>query len=976
MGSLGFLLYILGFFLIIYLIIYLNLVKTLLGIRLKNADCQLGQLSELPYFFLNLFNIFDVNLRNLGFSLSHCQLADEPIVTAHSKKWNLVYVNDSKESYANVSLPAMPDKDVPFKIEFSSFFSDGHQLLTTNGNAHDIIGKIPDVTLCDEYVVTLEKQFEVHLKYLSQLKQKHFPIKVVPAEYVEKEKAGLNNYIANLETKGLIKKHKEFGYQIRIFAALKHAFKAIFGNLKMKNMRSNIKKYMKAQKLKPVDIPIEAEVNAFLRMRELMQSKNKGYIGTIAVCLISLVISMVFFKMALDIRTAFIIILVLGFHELGHYIAMRMFGHKDVHILFLPFGAATIAADEDKATPMQRIIIYFLGPVPGLILGACLFCMAQIYDAAFMRDLGLFLLILNYLNLLPILPLDGGRVVEIAVFSRWKVLKVLFLGFSAFLLGLAGIFSADKILLIIAVALAAGIVPQIRKSMLLTKLMNNIREKGLPHNDEAVSSQIFALMKEGSFSKMSFNQKFQTAKALLPEIYRKPATIGVSIFAMFLYAAAFLMPLVVAVVWAISIGLLGGGTDYTKGIRSFTVSNGGEYVFVTRQKNLLSHKGVVLDKNGQLVLDLKKNIGYTNPNLVWRLCDGNYWLAYKDRHLRSADNGANDLILHNINTNDEKIVRYPRPDPNFFIEYFSWSSDGHYLFGTETPVSEEEPGINSVFRIDVISGDIQKAKTAKPGNPRYVQKFLTDINSAVLSREVDEDSNENAFSLLNMITSEENRFELGNEVGQWEILSNTGKLIYLEKIFKDNMVNHQLVCRNLKTSRQNLLIPPEVLPKYSFEDAAKDKKIYLSFNLSPKGKWAVCSSRHSNQNCVSWLVNLENGNYNNFLKYDEKEHYINILFSATETRLCAVYSNTAEFTKDVPPKTLIEFYDIEKTKMEKISYLEIERQAHSFNFLGDECLLYIKGGTHDSPWKNSDELYAINISDGTQKPFIGPKSLK
>jgi Zn-dependent protease len=972
-----FVMYLFGFVLLVYIVLYGFFVKTLLGLRLKKPDCQAHDISELPSYLHNIFAAFGQRLQKLGFAFSHCQLIDEPVVTEHSKKWNLVLVNNSSFTYANMSVPAMPDYDIPIKIEFNSFFDDGHILLTTNGTAHEIIHKIPDITLCDGYAESLEKQYQLHLDRLSQLKLNCRPVLFDPAGYAEKEKTTGSRYIEALESEGWIKTNKDYGYQITLPGALKHAFKALAGNLKVKNMRSKARKYIKAQGINRVEIPVEAEASAFLRMKELMQSKNRGYIGTIAVCVISILISMFFFKMAFDITTAVIIVLALGFHEFGHYIGMRMFGHKDVNVLFLPFGAVTIGSGEDKTSAMQRIIIYFLGPVPGLILGTILIFTAQVYEIAFLRQLGIFLLILNYINLLPILPLDGGRVVDLALFSHFPVLKVIFLGLSVFLLALGGLFSQDKILLIFAIGLGMSILPQIRKSILLSKLKRNIAEKKIPTNDQAIASEIFTLMKQGAFAKMAFSNKFQSAKGLLSEITKKPATVGVSLIGMFLYGASFIMPLIITIVWAVSVGLIGGGGNYNEGIVSFVPDYSGEYVFVTRAKNLISNRGAVFDKNGHMKFELKKNIGFINPELTWRKSDDGCWVAYQIGGLKAitnAQDAGKSLILRNINTEQEITVNHPVNDVNTYIGYQGWSSNGRYLFGTKITHVSDSNSSQTVFRMDVITGDINEIKIGKSENYAYTRNFLPEINSVILCKKIKEDEDEqdfqsHNFTLLDLTTSLEKTFELGEEVGQWEV-SGGGTLIYLEKIFKDGMVKHQLVSRNLKTSEQKVLMPAEALPEYSFEDAAKDKKIILSFNLSPKGNWIICRSSGKTRKSTCWLVNVENGKFFDLLTYDEKEHYANIRFSTGETKLCAVYTNLLRNNyKDKPSKTVIEFYDINPTEIKRVSNSEIENQPYAYNFLGDERFLYIKSN-QSSRWKNTSELHMINVKDGSNQPFI------
>jgi Zn-dependent protease len=116
------------------------------------------------------------------------------------------------------------------------------------------------------------------------------------------------------------------------------------------------------------------------------------------------------------IGAAFISILI---HELGHALVGRVFGVKSRVVLGLG-GLATACLDLRKRG--QRILVLLAGPFAQLTFAGVLWLVAPLFapslpDTAqshFRRAIDL-LLILNVvwpaLNLLPIPPLDGGRVV-------------------------------------------------------------------------------------------------------------------------------------------------------------------------------------------------------------------------------------------------------------------------------------------------------------------------------------------------------------------------------------------------------------------------------------------------------------------------------------------------------------------------------------------------------------------------------------
>jgi Zn-dependent protease len=104
-----------------------------------------------------------------------------------------------------------------------------------------------------------------------------------------------------------------------------------------------------------------------------------------------------------------LIMAILFVHELGHWIAMRAFGHDDARISFIPFlGAATMSKIPFEKR-WQEVVMLLAGPVPGMLLGmaALLSPLAKIHGVPSAAGL---LIAINALNLLPLHPLDGGRI--------------------------------------------------------------------------------------------------------------------------------------------------------------------------------------------------------------------------------------------------------------------------------------------------------------------------------------------------------------------------------------------------------------------------------------------------------------------------------------------------------------------------------------------------------------------------------------
>ncbi|QDU27682.1 Peptidase family M50 [Anatilimnocola aggregata] len=131
-----------------------------------------------------------------------------------------------------------------------------------------------------------------------------------------------------------------------------------------------------------------------------------------------------------------LLVAVLLLHESGHFLGMKLFGYRDVKMFFIPFFGAAVSGKKHAVPAWQEIVVLLLGPLPGLILGTVLFFAFRPTDSkSLMFQLVAMLVALNGFNLLPLIPLDGGRVMNLLIFRRHPALEVVFKIFAV--LGLA-----------------------------------------------------------------------------------------------------------------------------------------------------------------------------------------------------------------------------------------------------------------------------------------------------------------------------------------------------------------------------------------------------------------------------------------------------------------------------------------------------------------------------------------------------------
>ncbi|MCE9556979.1 MAG: site-2 protease family protein [Planctomycetes bacterium] len=147
---------------------------------------------------------------------------------------------------------------------------------------------------------------------------------------------------------------------------------------------------------------------------------------------------------------------VLFVHELGHYLGMRFFGYQNVRMFFIPLFGAAVSGRNTRAKSYQEAIVTLLGPLPGLVVAIGLFGAAFLFGHD--RQLRLLLIqgavlfaFINAFNLLPVLPLDGGQLLNQLLFSRHPYLEGVFQGLAAVALVAYGATQSSWVLLLLGV---------------------------------------------------------------------------------------------------------------------------------------------------------------------------------------------------------------------------------------------------------------------------------------------------------------------------------------------------------------------------------------------------------------------------------------------------------------------------------------------------------------------------------------------
>ncbi|MBE6890715.1 MAG: hypothetical protein E7481_01690 [Ruminococcaceae bacterium] len=107
-------------------------------------------------------------------------------------------------------------------------------------------------------------------------------------------------------------------------------------------------------------------------------------------------------------------------HEAAHIAAYLSCGASVLSLEILPFGISASVGKTDRLTCKDEILCAFCGPLMNLVLSAIFILMSE----SFIKGADYFIYC-NFaffvLNMLPVIPLDGGRILYFVLLLKFKL---------------------------------------------------------------------------------------------------------------------------------------------------------------------------------------------------------------------------------------------------------------------------------------------------------------------------------------------------------------------------------------------------------------------------------------------------------------------------------------------------------------------------------------------------------------------------
>jgi Zn-dependent protease len=115
------------------------------------------------------------------------------------------------------------------------------------------------------------------------------------------------------------------------------------------------------------------------------------------------------------------LVLLIFVHEMGHVLELRRQGVPASAPMFIPFLGAFVAMKEMPKDAWREAQVALAGPIVGTLGAVGVWIAAVAYDSTFLMAMAFVGFLINLFNLLPIVPLDGGRAVAALHPAIWLV---------------------------------------------------------------------------------------------------------------------------------------------------------------------------------------------------------------------------------------------------------------------------------------------------------------------------------------------------------------------------------------------------------------------------------------------------------------------------------------------------------------------------------------------------------------------------
>lgn len=493
-------------------------------------------------------------MQELGFVYRYSTAQQQSVVTPGDPLLYCdVYQHAQGLAFASVMPSITPERGNACNISWATLLRSGQTLGTVNAHRHNLLGDPKGWLIHDDYLPGPRQAWEHHRLRLAG---QEGDIVQDSDEFFRATRLATEQLMAHHEQQGLLARRGEL-WQLRWVPAMARAGKLLLGQRRAGKVRRESVADAGAaaaagqQQGESQDGPaqLQADIHAFEQHQAVLHATRvSGGRKKLRTLVITAALFLAVGSLWISWTLLPVLLAVIALHEAGHYLAMKLSGYGNLSVFFVPGLGGAAVGEKANAGPWEKLFVYLAGPMPGIAL-AMAGLVGQLTGAfqppGWFHEFLLTCLVINYLNLLPVTPLDGGRIVETFLFARLPAARFAFalLGLGAFVA--FGLYSDDKVLLAIAVLVGLSL-PHQWRVMRVDRAIE--RQSAQTLDERGATEQIFTALQRPAFARWPFSLRAYTARALLPELQGRRAGVAEAVGGMLVYLACLFGPLALALV--------------------------------------------------------------------------------------------------------------------------------------------------------------------------------------------------------------------------------------------------------------------------------------------------------------------------------------------------------------------------------------------------------------------------------------------
>jgi len=523
---------------------YVFVLLSLRGLRFSPAGVpEHIALDEIPAEHRRLLELAAPRLREFGFApvdgmRMPSTLVSQPARMQYAQTW----LHEASGAWAVVALRDEPEYGNLYAVSFYTFYRDAPHLFTTARRGHEHIAVHPDVTLLDT-AGDLADQWRAHLARMEgcdadDVQRDRAAIEALERRMPQEVRAvacaaGLLTVMPDGTTQFTWRGARQLlgAYQRGMRELMRHPLAPALAN------------GVDPSDPRAAELRASADAiaigNALAAQRHDAGRRSKG-LWLLATGLASLVL----FGWQFDWTFAWVLMAVLLLHELGHLLVMRWAGYRDLQVFFIPLFGAIASGRHERVPAWKKMLVLLAGPVPGLVLGGALAygLLSQGSPApGWLYVVSSMLIVVNLFNLLPFVPLDGGRLLDLLLLERVPHLSSAFAALSAFALVLGGLWLASALMSVLGCVLVFALPTQARQARLLAALRRAHRD-GL--DEEGLwLRKLSGILAATAESAAVYGRRVTIARSIAAAGMNPPPPPATVAAGLLLYGASLLFPL-------------------------------------------------------------------------------------------------------------------------------------------------------------------------------------------------------------------------------------------------------------------------------------------------------------------------------------------------------------------------------------------------------------------------------------------------